>query len=109
MSDSLTCDTCGKTERAYGLVDWYRIDRAPGTVDVGQLNEVPPPFDFCSWDCVSDFARSRSRAVPLLPVGRLWWLDGAIGRRMALRYPGRDQLPDGWTWVKAVFPDQEQP
>jgi hypothetical protein len=58
MAQLTSCDQCGKTTRDAERDMWWSVEPM-GTLYPQPLNVPPPPYTFCCWRCVADYATQR--------------------------------------------------
>jgi hypothetical protein len=78
MAQLTACDNCEKTTKDDRL--WWRLDMD----DAYRLTEFgwpEPPYQFCSWKCVAEYAAKREQA--------------AGANRRGVGYRGRAEASDG--------------
>jgi hypothetical protein len=58
---TVTCDNCGKSETAQGLVGWLQLGNHYAAVGTSTLNWVPwDGADLCGWVCLWSYAEKRA-------------------------------------------------
>lgn len=62
MSDSVTCDSCGRTEFREGLFGWLAVSREG--MDARTYGQPLGPWHFDSLECLVAWAQKRAEGRP---------------------------------------------